>query len=144
MTSLLSLLFLNGSYLTFFDSSGIAITLTLTGLFKTSAASESGSTGIVLLIQILAVIIPFISLATIFMYKKRNIQLISTKILVALVVAFIATSVIYPITVISNFDVSLGSWYKLAIPVLQLIFSVMAFMGIKKDDELVKSYDRLR
>jgi hypothetical protein len=144
MTSLLSLLFLKGSYLTFFDNSGIAITLTLTGLFKTFAASESGNSGIALIILILAVIIPLLSLATIFMFKRRNIQLLNTKILIALIVAFIAASIIYSINVISKFDASFGSWYKLAIPPLQLIFSVMAFKGIKKDDDLVKSYDRLR
>jgi hypothetical protein len=29
-------------------------------------------------------------------------------------------------------------------PVIQLILSILAFRGIKKDDQLVKSYDRLR
>jgi hypothetical protein len=32
----------------------------------------------------------------------------------------------------------------MALPFLQLIFSILAYRGIKKDDQLVKSYDRLR
>jgi hypothetical protein len=34
--------------------------------------------------------------------------------------------------------------YRIIMPLLSLIFLVLAYLGVKKDDELVKSYDRLR
>ena len=34
--------------------------------------------------------------------------------------------------------------FRLAIPVVNLIFLLLASRGISKDDKLVKSYDRLR
>jgi hypothetical protein len=144
MTSLLSLLFLKGSYLTFFDNSGSAINLMMTGLFKSSVVSGPERIGEVLILLVLAILIPLFSIIAIFLFKRRNLQLMLVKFIIAIIIAFIATSVVYSFIVISKYDASFGSWYKLLIPIIQLIISVLAFSGIKKDDDLVKSYDRLR
>jgi hypothetical protein len=50
----------------------------------------------------------------------------------------------YAISLMHAFRLTIIPGFKMAIPVLNLIFSVLAYRGILKDDRLVKSYDRLR
>jgi len=144
LTSLLSILFLKGSYLTFFDNSDTVINMMMTGLFKSGAISGPEKIGDVWIILILGILIPFCSIIAIILFKKRDLQLVLVKILIAIIAAFSIASFTYSFMIISKYDASFGSWYKLLIPILQLIGSVLAFRGIKKDDDLVKSYDRLR
>jgi hypothetical protein len=87
--------------------------------------------------SVLTILIPILSLIIIFLYSKRKIQITLTKLLRALIIIFSCVScyIIY----------LFGSWdYKNVIPVFQLLFAVLAYLSIKRDDNLVKSYDRLR
>jgi hypothetical protein len=61
-----------------------------------------------------------------------------------LVVAFIIASGLCIYIIMTKYDSVIDPGFRMAIPLLQLIFSVLAWRGIKKDDDLVKSYDRLR
>jgi glucan phosphoethanolaminetransferase (alkaline phosphatase superfamily) len=110
--------------------------------FTGSDAPQRG--GDIWLIFLLAVLVPLLSLAVIFLYKKRNIQILLAKILIFLIIAFTGASLVYSWLIISKYDAAFDSWYKLFIPVIQLILSILAYRGVKKDDDLVKSYDRLR
>jgi K+ transporter len=56
----------------------------------------------------------------------------------------IALLVYYGITVIQRYHSELVPGIKMFIPVLILIFAILAYRGIKKDEDLVKSGDRLR
>jgi len=134
LTSLLSILFLKGSYLTFFDKSGSTINIMVTGLFKSDGISDPEKISDLWILLVVGV----------FLFKMRNIQLKFVKLQIVLILVLFAASAIYTFMVLSKFDTSLDSWYKLLVPASQLILSVLAFKGIKKDDELVKSYDRLR
>lgn len=144
LTSLLSILFLKGAFLTFFDNTGSSIEISLSGIMKYTGNADPVKVGEVWTILILSVIIPVLSIIIISLYKKRDYQLILTKILIIMISAFIGTSLVYSYIIISKYEADFTSWYKLIVPVLQLIVSVLAYYGIKKDDELVKSYDRLR
>ena len=144
MTSLLSILFLKGSYLTFFDNSGSTINIMAAGLFKTGGISGPEKLGNLWIILIMSILLPVLSTVIIFLYKKREIQILAVKFLILVILAFIAASVAYSLMILSKYDASFGSWYKLMVPVIQLILAFLALRGIKKDDELVKSYDRLR
>jgi len=144
LTSLFSLLFLNGPILTFFDNSGSFVKITYSGILKYTANSDPVKTGEVWPVLTLALLIALLSLIIIFLYKNRVFQMLLARILILLVSAFIGTCLIYSYIVISKFEASFASWYKLIIPIIQMILSLLAYGGIKKDDDLVKSYDRLR
>ncbi|HAM09351.1 MAG TPA: hypothetical protein DCP74_03520 [Bacteroidales bacterium] len=144
LTTLLSLLFLNGKYLTFFDNSGSVIIMSLSEIVKLTGSGDSVKTGEVWILLVLAIMIPLLSLLIIFLFKKRNYQMILTGILILLISIFIGASLAYSFNIISKYDAAFTSWYKLIIPVIQLILSVLAYRGVKKDEDLVKSYDRLR
>ena len=94
---------------------------------------------ITLIINVLTILISLFSLFTIFLFSKRKIQLTLTKVLIVLIVIFIGATCYYSFNNISE-----NAWNKAIIPVVQLILAVLAYLGIKRDDNLVKSYDRLR
>lgn len=140
----MSLLFLKGEYLTFIDNSGTKIGMSIAEIEKFYGSDAPQRGGDIWLIFLLAVSVPLLSLAVIFLYKKRNIQILLAKILIFLIIAFTGASLVYSWLIISKYDAAFDSWCKLFIPVIQLSLSILAYRGVKKDDDLVKSYDRLR
>jgi hypothetical protein len=95
-------------------------------------------------LPLLIILIPVLSVITILLFKKRSLQIWLVRFLIILVVAFIIVSGILIFIVITKYDSEIQPGLKMLIPLLQLVFSVLAYRGIKKDDILVKSYDRLR
>jgi peptidoglycan/LPS O-acetylase OafA/YrhL len=144
MTSVLSIIFLNGVYLTFFDNSGYIFNLAITGLHKIAENGADEKIGDAWLIIIPGLIIPALSLIAIFLFKRRDHQLILVRILMLFILIFIAASLVYTFYIISKYDADRGNWYKLLVPVFQFLLVILAIRGIKRDDDLVKSYDRLR
>ena len=90
-----------------------------------------------LTINVLIITISALSLFTIFLFSKRKIQIMLTKILIALIVISICY---YALGIMSEHSASIG----LIIPPIQLLLAVLTYFSIKRDDNLVKSYDRLR
>ena len=144
LTALVAALFLNGTYLTFFNGVDVYINLKINGLFEVYTMAEPAKIADVWIITVLAVIIPLLSLVSIFLFSKRKIQLKLTEVLIVLIIAFIGVTCYYSFNIISNYNASFFLWGKSIIPVVQLLSAVLAYLGIKRDDNLVKSYDRLR
>lgn len=144
MTTLVSLLFLKGSYLNFIDKSGSVIEITFRGIIR-----DTGGQGFVLIekllpLSFLFILIPVLSLVTLFIFKNRKIQLWLILSLIMLISGFIVVSIYYSWFVISEYGAEIVPGFKMIIPVLILVFTVLAYKGIRKDDRLIKSYDRLR
>jgi hypothetical protein len=144
MTSVLSVLFLKGHFLTFFDNSGSVFQLTMNGLIRISENGSPEKIGETWVIYIPDLIVAAISLVTVFLFRNRSLQLAITRFLLLIIFTFFTASIIYTFLILSKFSAEIDSWYKLLIPGLQLVLSYLAYRGIKKDDDLVKSYDRLR
>jgi hypothetical protein len=85
-----------------------------------------------------------ISLITIFIFKNRKVQLKLTGFLIILIVVCIIALIHVSMSIISKFEAGIIPGFKMILPVIMLIFSVLAYKGIRKDDQLVKSYERLR
>jgi carbon starvation protein CstA len=98
----------------------------------------------VLPLTIVIIIVPVLALVAIFLFKNRILQLRVVTILILMTVVLILLLAYYSYVVISNYDGSITLNVKMLIPVVLLILSFLAFRGIKKDELLVKSYDRLR
>ena len=86
------------------------------------------------------------ALITIFLYKKRKLQIkFCYWILVSIVLLYI--SVFYLYTVLVS-EMSAGTTFfpkvAIAFPLIALILDYMAIAGIKEDQKLVSSLDRLR
>jgi hypothetical protein len=65
-------------------------------------------------------------------------------VLIILEVLLIGAIAYYALVFIQNHNVSAVSGIKTFIPVVEVILSILAYRGIKKDEEVVKSYDRVR
>ena len=82
---------------------------------------------------------------TIFQFKNRKRQLKIIKVnILANILLIVGIFLIYSKLILSQVDVieeySTGAF----LPLFSLVFLIMAFRGVKKDDELIRSSDRLR
>jgi uncharacterized membrane protein (DUF485 family) len=78
------------------------------------------------------------------LFKNRKIQKVFSLILITLSLCLIILVAFYSWLLIKNYQTELVAGCKMAIPVIMLIASILAYRGISNDDRLVKSYDRLR
>ena len=90
------------------------------------------------------ILIPVLSLVAIFLFKTRRLQIKATLALIVLIILLIAIVVYYGIIVIQRHNAELVVGITMFVPLLMLIFTILAYRGIKKDEDLVRSYDRLR
>ena len=141
---LLSGLLFSGSFLSFLDKTGATIKVTFSEVIKSTGGQGFEVIEKLLPLTILIILILIISLATIFLYKRRKVQIRLTFFLIILTASLLIAFVHVSLSVIAKFDAQLNIGFKMVLPLLMLILSVLAYRGIRKDDLLVKSYDRLR
>lgn len=95
-------------------------------------------------------LISLLALISIFLFKKRQLQIKLCKLNMLLVAFQIAAMVLYidiaqkAISPEHSNDVVIGIKYGAIIPILSWIFLYLSIRYIKKDDDLVRSADRLR
>jgi hypothetical protein len=144
LTFILSALFLKGSFLTFINENGSLINIRFTGIFKDSTEQGTELIQKVPPVSVLIILIALLSLITIFFFKKLNIQKKLSAIVIILISGFILTLIYYAWILISTLNADLVPGFRMVVPVVMLILTVLANRGIRKDDNLIKSYDRLR
>lgn len=99
------------------------------------------------LLFLLAIVSAVLPLITIFLFRKRQLQMKLTFVNVLLGIGLMV--MIYFKAndfAAQNATIFKSSSYKVAaaLPILAIILSIMAFRGISADEKLVKSTDRLR
>jgi hypothetical protein len=144
LITLLSLIFFKGSSLIFLEKSGSFIRVGFNGIFRDSTSHFPELIEKLLPLSILIILIPVVSLITLFIFKNRKIQMTISLILIILTIIFIAALIHVSFSIISKFDGTIIPGIKMLLPILIMVLSILAYMGIRKDDKLVKSYDRLR
>ncbi len=87
------------------------------------------------------------SIYTIFLYRNRTTQLKVSKAMVAATLLFLLVILVDFYLTKSQFVTlisvnTLG--YQIIWPVLMLVFAILAFIGIRNDEKLVQSMDRIR
>lgn len=95
-------------------------------------------------LTILMVLIPIISLSSIFMFKKRIYQIRLSIINMVLMAGFYGLIFVYILTAAKSFN---ADWYLLfacSFPLINMVLNFMAIRAIAKDEALVKSLNRLR
>ena len=144
MTTLISLLFLKGNILKFINNEGIWYAVTFRGLGQITGENKFELVSTMVPLSVMFILIPLISLIAVLLFRYRKIQLRATLFLIILSLMLVAATAYYGISVIRDYDVSLVPGYKMFLPLLILILALLAYRSIKKDEELVRSYDRLR
>lgn len=141
---LLSLLCFFGSILHFTDESGNAVKLMVNGSLTARNGQAAGQVVNIWPITAILIMISLLSLIAIFLFKNRKIQLIMAVCVILISGGLIIALTWYGFYVTDNFKIKLSPGIQMAVPFLIILFSVLAYRGILKDDRLVKSYDRLR
>ena len=144
LTTLLSILFLKGDLLSFINKSGITISAGIYGLRGEYELHSINQVGSILPLSLALVIVSLLSFVIIFIYNKRKVQILLVRVLLGLIAASIVLSGIYTFNIQMVYNVVLVPGFRMFIPVVQLILTYLAYRGIRKDDNLIKSYDRLR
>lgn len=93
-----------------------------------------------------AVISGLLAFINIFFYKKRKIQINIGYITALLIVVYYITAMVYLNAFLGKIDsaYTINLQFGIILPVVALIFDLLAISRIKKDEKLVKSLDRIR
>ncbi len=94
------------------------------------------------LVPVFFVLSGLVALGTIFLYKNRQLQFVLGRIII-LINLFLLGILIY-LSLNLPGEVSSEKGIGMFIPTIVVLLSVMANKAIKKDEDLVKSVDRLR
>lgn len=96
-----------------------------------------------LILTVLMVIVPFV---TIFMYKKRELQLKLSSFNVLLNAIFCGLIFLFYVDNVQEklSATEISYLFGTYIPLINMVLSVLAMRWIRKDIELIKSVDRLR
>lgn len=93
----------------------------------------------------LVIIIVIIGISSIFLYKNRKKQMLAIKINILLSLLLLGGFFFYYIPVIEKTLKTIANYqFNSFLPALVLLFLVLAYRAVKKDDQLIKSIDRIR
>lgn len=92
---------------------------------------------------ILFLVSALVSFVTIFMFKNRKLQFVLGRINILLNLILLGLFVYWSLRVPGEYEIS-EKGIGMLIPVISIVFLVLANKAIKKDEDLVKSVDRLR
>lgn len=93
------------------------------------------------LLSIISAIIAFIS---IFLFKRRRIQIRLCKYNAFLLIGFYIAYACFVFIGLNGLKLSLYFYFGLSFPFLSFLFDLLAIRAIHKDEDLVKSWDRIR
>lgn len=97
----------------------------------------------VLALSIVVAIISVVAIVTIFLFKKRKVQMNLSLVNFVFVAVYYVLFFYY----LSGSALALNDWKQvllLVLPVIGLLFNLLALFAIKKDEALIKSLNRLR
>ncbi len=114
------------------------------GIWKSSTEGNPQIITSLIPFSVIILVICILSFSAIFVYKNRTIQLKMTAAVIFLTLVVIGLTVYFAVTITGKYQVEIVPSLKMFLPVLMLSLGIMAYAGIKKDEKLVKSYDRLR
>lgn len=89
---------------------------------------------------LLSVLITFI---TIFLFKKRKLQFVVGRINIILNFVLVGVFAYWTLSLPGEMDIS-EKGIGMLLPIISIVFIALANKAIKKDEDLVKSVDRLR
>lgn len=84
-----------------------------------------------------------LSLVTIFLFKNRKLQFVLGRLNIILNLILLGLFVYWSLNVSGESNIS-EKGIGMLIPIISIVFLVLANKAIKKDEDLVKSVDRLR
>jgi len=95
-------------------------------------------------LAILYLLILMLCIFSIFLFKLRPVQMKLCIANIILIIIALGLTALYLFVIYSDHHAQIHFKIFSAFPILSLVFIVLAYKGIKKDEALVKSVDRIR
>lgn len=131
-------------YLQVLNPDGSASLIKVMGVYQ-NIAGQHVQTQAFLGLTIASVVLALIPFITIFLYKDRKKQLILCYLAIALVIAFSFWLIQTAKGVLGAVELRAENYgIGTLLPSIAILFLILAIRGIKKDERLIKSADRLR
>ncbi|MES3019244.1 MAG: DUF4293 domain-containing protein [Bacteroidota bacterium] len=131
-------------YLQVLNTDGSASLIKVTGVYQSIAGQQVQTEGF-LALTIATVILALIPFGIIFMFKDRKKQIMLCYVAIVLVIGFSFWLIQTAKGVLGNVELTAENYgVGSLIPSISIIFLILAIRGMKKDDRLIKSADRLR
>ena len=129
--------------------SSLALTNKVFAVFNTYGLMTNGDDPEMLYntfpVLVLAIVTALLNLTAIFLFKKRILQMRVCVYNILLTIGLIISIFIYYLLIRNKFDVVSHAFsYSAVLPFVNIILIFQAFRGIRRDDLLLKSYNRLR
>jgi len=105
------------------------------------------------LFAVMALLVPIFAMVTIFMFKKRTLQIKLSIAIVLLILLFYLFSIMFLATSYRHISETIPHIYgsfSLNLPLgfflnlIALVFAILAIVAIRKDENMVRSLDRIR
>lgn len=93
---------------------------------------------------VLSVSLPLVLLLSVFLFKKRKLQMKVLLILLFIILLLAGLAVFYGIMFARQNLLKQSLQFEIFIPLVNFVLVILAYRGVKKDEDLVRSYDRLR
>ncbi len=93
---------------------------------------------------IVAIVIILLPLVAIFMFRKRKQQIAMCFVSMISISTFVGMMLSKVGSIVPASATDGTYWIGAALPVVSFVFILLAILGIRKDDKLVRSMDRLR
>lgn len=84
------------------------------------------------------------ALTTIFLYKKRPLQIKLASSNIILILAFFCAFFYYAWDFMKLYSCQIKPGFFLALPLIALVLNLLAVKAIKKDEDMIKSLNRIR
>jgi hypothetical protein len=143
ISTLSSGLLIKGGIIEFVDKAGQEYFTGFSGIYKLNGSGYELVTNSVPLAAVIILIL-VLSIITILLFKRRKIQKVLSLVLITFSLCMIILITYYSFILMKNYDAEFVPGVKMVIPLIILIALVLAYKGISRDDNIVKSYDRLR
>lgn len=131
-------------YIHFTDPAGVSKEIMVTGLLKHTGTEEVLEQSFTLL-TIGTVLVALVPLILIFLFKDRKRQLTFCYVAIVVILGYSFWLVQSAKSVIGDLELQMNNYgLGVLLPSVAILFIVLATKGIRKDDRLIKSADRLR
>jgi hypothetical protein len=88
--------------------------------------------------------VALLAIITVFLYRKRNLQIRICHTMLSLLVLIYAFNFIFDRQLLPLSELFQRVHFTFVFPLIAFIFTYLAILGIRKDEKLVRSLDRLR
>jgi RsiW-degrading membrane proteinase PrsW (M82 family) len=131
-------------YIQVLDANGTAKALKVTGVYQ-DINGQVVQTEPFLVLTIATVILGLLPFVIIFFYRNRKKQINISYLTIVAILGFSFLLVQTAKQVLGNITLQIGNYgIGVILPSLAILFIILALRGIRKDEKLVRSVDRLR